>query len=350
MIQSDGSEDGPLGVLLVNIGTPDSPSVRDVRRFLAEFLSDPEVIDIAPLSRWLLLHCIILRTRPAKSAAKYAQIWTDQGSPLLVHGLALESALQAELGEGFRVVLGMRYGKPSVLSGLEELVDKGCTRVVIVPMYPQLAASSTGSTTQLCKRLLADRFPDLPARFIGPFHGRPDYLDAVFEAARESLESLEPDHTLFSYHSLPERHIRKADPSGKHCLESPDCCARFSAKNAHCYRAQCYETSRQLARRMELREDQWSVSFQSRLGRTPWIQPTTSSVLNQQPPLGQKLLVLTPSFVADCLETLEEVSIGLHADFLAAGGEALEAAPCPNSHPAWVQVLATMVREEAAAG
>jgi ferrochelatase len=347
MNQSDGSETGPLGVLLVNIGTPDSTSVRDVRRYLSEFLSDPEIIDLPAVARWLLLHGIILRTRPAKSAAKYDQIWTEQGSPLLVHGHALNHRLQDELGDGFQVVLGMRYGQPSIQSGLERLQADGCQRLIIIPLYPQLAASSTGSTIGRCERLLADRFSNMRAEFIDPFYDRPDYLDAVLEAARDSLESLAPDHVLFSFHSLPERHIRRADSSGSHCLESPNCCAAISEKNAGCYRAQCYETSRQLARRMELAESDWSVGFQSRLGRTPWIQPTTSAILNQYPLPGKRILVLTPSFVADCLETLEEVAIGLKAEFLSNGGEAFEAAPCPNSHPAWVQVLAGMVREQA---
>ncbi len=337
----------PLGVLLVNIGTPNSTSVGDVRKYLAQFLSDPEVIDIPAIARWFLLHGIILRTRPRASAEKYAQIWTDEGSPLLVHSRALCTKLQEAMGPDTVVAIGMRYGQPSIESGLEKLQAAGCSKIIIVPLYPQLAASSTGSCQIECNRLLKQKFSTLQASFIPAFYHRPDFLDAVTEAARETLEALEPDHVLFSYHSLPERHIRKADPSGTHCLASPDCCASIHEKNANCYRAQCFETSRQLASRMNLQPSQWSIGFQSRLGRTPWIQPTTTDVINQSPLPGQRLLVLIPSFVADCLETLEEVNIGHRQEFLARGGEAFDTAPCINSHPAWVQVLDRMIREQA---
>jgi ferrochelatase len=343
MTAAETDEVPPVGLLLVNIGTPNSTSVADVRRYLAEFLNDPEVIDIPAVSRWLLLHGVILRTRPAQSASKYAQIWTNRGSPLLFHSEDLASALETQLGDRYRVRVGMRYGTPSLEDGLDALSMAGCRQVLIAPMYPQQAASSTGTAHKRCRELLTSRFPELEASFLPPFYSEPGFLNSVIEAAREERDKVQPDHILFSYHSLPERHIRKADPSGNHCLASSDCCDRIDDRNKNCYRAQCMETSRQLADRLELTDDQWSVSFQSRLGRTPWIQPTTSDLVNQQPPLGRRLLVLIPSFVADCLETLEEVNIGHREEFMESGGEAFGMAPCVNSHPAWVEAFSEMV-------
>ena len=347
MSASTGVESAPIGVLLSNIGTPNSTDPSDVRRYLAEFLSDPRVIDINPVARWLLLHGIILRTRPKKSAEKYAEIWTDEGSPLLVYTQHLKDGLQKKLGSGFHVAIGMRYGDPSIPSAFRELEEAGCTQVVIVPLYPQQTSSSVGSCVARCNEVLTKHHPKMDARYIEPFYHRSDYIQVIIDAARPAWEALQPDHVLFSYHSIPERHIRKEDPTGSHCLATDNCCETITDTNRHCYRAQCFETSRLLAKEMGLQRDQWSIGFQSRLGRTPWIQPVTTEVVENDGPLGQRLLVLVPSFTTDCLETLEEVRMDLKERFLESGGVQFETASCPNAHPSWVQTLASWIKEEA---
>ena len=212
-----------------------------------------------------MLHGIILRTRPKKSAEKYAEIWTEEGSPLLVYTQALQEGLQNHLGPRFHVTIGMRYGDPSILSALNELNEAGCSQVVIVPMYPQQTSSSTGSCVARCEELLAEHHPQMTARFIQPFYHRSDYIQVILDAAKPAIEELQPDHVLFSYHSIPERHIRKEDPTGSHCLASSNCCDTLTDTNRQCYRAQCFETSRLLAKEMDLQPDQWSIGFQSRL-------------------------------------------------------------------------------------
>jgi len=328
-----------LGILLCNLGTPEAPQTAEVRRYLHEFLSDPRVIDINPLLRWLLLHLIILRTRPQRSAAAYRKIWSDEGSPLLVHSRALAKRLQERLG-ATPVVLAMRYGQPSIASGLAELDRANCDRLLIVPLYPHYAASSTGSTVQEVYRIASAKWNTPYVQVVPPFYDHPAFIDALAQVGAPLLAELQPDHVLYSFHGLPERHVKKSDPSGAHCLSQKTCCDAIVTANRNCYRAQCYATSRALSERLSLSTAQTDVSFQSRLGRTVWIRPYTDEILGELARRGVKrLAVFCPAFVADCLETLEEIGLRANQDFVAAGGEQLRLIPGLNAEPVWVDAL-----------
>ncbi len=332
------------GVLLINLGTPDSPEVSDVRRYLREFLSDPRVIDIPAPLRWLLLNAIILPFRPAKSAHAYKQIWMPEGSPLLVYERALETAVRGKLGSDYVVELAMRYGSPSIASALDKLEAADPERIVVIPLFPQYASASTGSAMQKVFELAGakNNVPDLVT--INEFFDAPGFIEAFAAVARPELEALEPDHVLFSYHGIPERHVKASDLSGTHCLQSNTCCDRLVAANRHCYRAQCYATTRALSARLQLSPEQHSVSFQSRLGRTPWIKPYTDLVLPELAQKGLKrLLVLCPAFVADCLETVEEIGIRAKQQWKDLGGETLQLVPSLNAHPVWVDAVVEMI-------
>lgn len=335
----------PLGILLVNLGTPDAPEVAEVRRYLAEFLRDPRVLDIHPIGRWLLLHAIILRTRPAKSAAAYRKIWGPEGSPLLHHTKALGAGVAAAL-PAHVIEVAMRYGNPSLERGLTRLRDAGCDRILVVPLYPHYAASSTGSTVEAVYRAAAPLWNTPYLQVLPAFYDHPGFIDALAAVGRATLADFPAEHVVFSFHGLPERHMRKSDPSGKHCLESAGCCDRIVPANRNCYRAQCFATARALRERLGLEEAATTVCFQSRLGRTPWIQPYTDVVLPELARRGVKrVAVFCPAFVADCLETLEEIGIRAREDWLAAGGEELRLVPGLNAEPEWVAGLVGMIRE-----
>jgi ferrochelatase len=333
-------------VLLVNLGTPDSPRPADVRRYLREFLSDPQVIDIPAPARWLLLNLVILPFRPRRTSAAYASIWTEGGSPLRVHGEALREALEKR-GEGaWRVALAMRYGEPSLGTALDLLADAGVDQILAVPLYPQYATSATGSTLDRLAELASRRSDVPPIRTVGAFYDHPAFIEALRSVALPELQSFAPDHLVMSYHGLPERQIRKLDATGSHCFASEDCCDAIVEANRNCYRAQCYATSRALAAVLELAPEDYSVTFQSRLGRTPWIRPFTDHVLPELAELGvRRLSVMCPSFVADCLETLEEIGIRARQQWLELGGSELSLIPCVNAHPAWVAALGDIVSE-----
>jgi ferrochelatase len=334
------------GLLLVNLGTPDAPESGPVRRYLREFLSDPRVLDLNPVGRWLLLNLIILPTRPAKSAEAYQKVWMKEGSPLLVHSRALEAAVAERLRGEYEVELAMRYGNPSLPEAVKALRSRGVKEFILLPLYPQEAASSSSSTLARAYEVLAEPW-DVPAvRTVPAFHDHPGFLDAFAAVARPVIAEARADHVLFSYHGLPERHMRKSDPSGRHCLGSEGCCEVLTDVNRHCYRAQCFATTRALAERLELPRERYTVSFQSRLGRTPWIKPYTDIVLPELAKQGVKrLAVMCPAFVADCLETLEEVGLRARDQFLECGGESLTLVPSLNSHPAWVDAVVRLVRE-----
>lgn len=339
------AERRPAGVLLVNLGSPEAPQPGAVRRYLREFLGDPRVLDLPAPLRWLLLYAVILPRRPRASAAQYAAIWTPEGSPLRVHGRALAESLAGHLGEGFRVELAMRYGSPSVRDGLEALVRADTERIHVVPLFPQYASSTTGSALARVFELAGSLCNVPPLAVVGPFYDHPGFVAAVAEVSRPTLEELSPDFVLFSYHGLPERQIRRSDPGGRHCLASADCCARVGPANRFCYRAQCFATTRAVADALGLEGGSHGVAFQSRLGRTPWIGPYTDRVLPELAARGvRRLAVLCPSFVADCLETLEEIGIRARRQWQELGGEALALVPCLNAHPRWVTALANLIR------
>lgn len=347
---------GPTGVLLVNLGTPDAPETGAVRRYLREFLSDPRVLDIPAPLRQLLLNAVILPFRPRRSAAAYRKVWgpadsrsgSGSGSPLLKNGKALRAALEKTLGTEYRVVLGMRYGSPSLSTALGELADLGCEQVVVLPLFPQYASSSTGSALERVYALAGAEWNTQALHVLPPFYDHPDFISSLAELASPEIRAFNPDHVLMSYHGLPERQIQKSDRAGHHCLKSADCCAKMSDANRWCYRAQCFETSRLLASELGLADAQYSVAFQSRLGRTPWIEPYTDVRIPELAQAGtRRLAVICPSFTADCLETLEEIGIRAAEQWSSVGGTELRLIPCVNASSRWVDAVANWVRESA---
>jgi ferrochelatase len=334
-----------VGILLMNLGTPDAPHPSEVRRYLRDFLSDPRVIDINPVVRWMLLLFIILPLRPRRSAEAYAKIWGEGGSPLLLHGKALREAVGERLAE-LPVALAMRYGTPSIASALDELVAAGCDHLVVVPLFPQYASSSTGSALEAVYREAGRRWNTPFVSVVPPFFADLRFVEAFAQVAQPVLDELRPDHVLMSFHGLPERHMRKSDTTGRHCLQSESCCHKLVAANRNCYRAQCFATAQALAGRLSLPEGEWSVSFQSRLGRDPWIRPYTDERIVELAKAGvERVAVMCPAFVADCLETLEEIGIRAEADFRAAGGKALRLVPSLNATPAWVDAVVGLVQD-----
>lgn len=337
----------PTGLVLINLGTPDAPTTPAVRRYLREFLSDPRVIDINPIGRALLLNLIILPLRPKKSAHAYRSIWDpERGSPLLAHSKDLAARVQDKLGDAWRVELAMRYGTPSIASALDTLRAADVERIVVLPLYPQYAASSTATSVARVMELVGARWDTVPLDIVPAFYDDQGFLGAFAQVAAPVLADARPDHVLFSFHGLPERQIRKSDPSGTHCLRD-GCCERISVANRGCYRAQCYATARELAARLSLTD--YTVCFQSRLGRSPWIRPHTDVLIDQLAKQGTKrLAVLCPAFVADCLETVEEIGIRARAQFKAAGGEELVLVPSLNASPAWIDAVCAMAERHAA--
>ena len=335
-------------MLLVNLGSPASPRPADVRRYLKEFLSDPRVLDIPGPLRWLLLRAVILPFRPRRSARQYASIWTPEGSPLVVHGRALAEALGTRLGDDYRVVLAMRYGEPSIADGLEALLAEDVGRIRVLPLFPHSASSSSGSAVARVYELAGRRWnvPDLEV--LGAFYDDPGFIGAAAAVARPVLEEVRPDFVLFSYHGLPESHIRRSD-AGAACRLDDACCSAVGPANRSCYRAQCLATTRALAEELGLASHEHASAFQSRLGPIAWIGPQTDRLLPQLRERGvSKLAVLCPSFVADCLETLEEIGIRAREQWTELGGEELRLIPCVNTHPAWVEALAGWLTRQTA--
>lgn len=340
--------EGPKGVLLVNLGTPDAPEPGPVRRYLREFLWDPRVIDIPWLARFLLLNLIILPFRPKKSAAAYASIWSHdglKGSPLLAHSKALQEKVQAILGPEYVVSLGMRYGNPSLLSAVNELEKAGATSFTCLPLFPQYSSAATGSAMEEVMRVVMGRWNVPGIHLLGAFYQDPRFLDAFAEVSKPQLDAFQPDFVVLSYHGVPERHMQKSDPTGQHCLKSANCCVRIVPANRFCYRAQCYATTRGLVERLGLEVGTFETTFQSRLGRTPWIKPYTDEFLPELAKKGvRRVAVLCPAFVADCLETIEEIGDRARADWKAVGGEELTLVTSLNSHDVWAKAVADMVR------
>lgn len=336
----------PVGVLLINLGTPDSTEVGDVRRYLREFLSDPRVVDINPVGRWLLLNLVILPFRPRKSAEAYRAIWTEEGSPLLVYEQALAEAVQRELGAGYHVELAMRYGNPSIPDAVDRLIAMDPERIIVVPLFPQYSSAATGSAIDRALEVLGKQWNVPTLETIPPFFADPGFIDSFAEVARPLLRDFHPDHVMFSYHGVPERQVTKSDPTGAHCLAYPDCCAVDVPANRYCYRAQCFRTTERLVRSLRLDPRHTSTTFQSRLGRTPWIKPYTDEELADLAAAGVKrVAVMCPAFVADCLETLEEIGIRAREDWKRDGGEDLLLIPSLNAEPRWVQTIAGWVRD-----
>ena len=329
------------GILLCNLGTPKSTALDDVRRYLREFLMDPHVLQIPTIPRWLLVNLFILPFRPLRTAEAYRRIWTREGSPLLLYNQRLREKLATRLK--VPVALGMRYGAPSLEDAIQELAQAGCTNLLLVPLYPQFAESTNTTCIEAVTALVERRAMEI--KVTAPFYAETAWLDAVSSSLKQSI----PTHAellLLSFHGLPELHIKKSDPTGNTCLVRGDCCDSPGAAAATCYRHQCLASARQIAKRLGFSEDQYRVSFQSRLGRAKWLLPATDQVLASLPNEGiRHLAVACPGFTADNLETLEEIGIGGKETFLAAGGESFTLIPCLNDRDEWVDALAAICQQ-----
>jgi len=307
------------GVLLINLGTPDNCDPHSVRRYLKEFLNDLRVIDLPFLARWILVNLIILPFRYKKSAHAYQQIWTEHGSPLLINGQQLKKALAATLGDNYQVALGMRYANPSIAAAFAEL--KNCENISVIPLFPQYSSAATGSAIESFLKLIAQQWNIPEIKIYRDFYNHPGFISAYADVIKNAMINKKVDLLLFSYHGLPERHIHKSECQA--VCNKIDACPSVSDTNRYCYRAQCYATSQLLAEELNLLPQQYAVSFQSRLGRTPWIKPYTDLQLPAFRQQGIKnIAIACPSFVADCLETLEEINMRAREQWQQLGGEA----------------------------
>jgi protoporphyrin/coproporphyrin ferrochelatase len=330
-------------VLLVNLGSPNSPSVSDIRKYLREFLMDHRVLDAPYPIRFGIVHFMILPFRPKRSAEAYRKIWQPEGSPLVVTSRKVQADLQRRLR--LPVELAMRYQNPSIKQAVKRLRAQEVKDLLLIPMFPHYAMSSYETAVDRVKRLVAKLAPEMSLSVMAPYYNHPDYISALVGSAAKYLKQ-GYDHLLFSFHGLPERHLRKSDPTNCHCLVKTNCCDEANSVHDTCYRAQCFKTVQAFTELAGVPNWKFSIAFQSRLGRDPWLKPYTDQVIEC---LGtartRKLLVICPAFVTDCLETLEEIGIRGRESFLQAGGEELTLIPCLNQHPLWLAALEKMVRE-----
>ena len=330
------------GVLLVNLGSPESPTAKDVKPYLDEFLMDKYVIDVTFLLSALLVRGIILQTRPKKSAAAYARIWWDEGSPLVVISQRMHKKVQEK--SSIPVALAMRYGTMTIEKGLQELREKGVTEVMLLALYPQYAMASTTTIWELADDLVRTKFTEMILTKVPAFYNKPDYIQALANSIKKHLDTFEYDHLLFSYHGIPKRHIRKTDVTKSHCAIDGSCCNTPSPAHEFCYRHQCYETTKQVVKLLGIPEGKYSQTFQSRLAGDKWLTPYTDVEVNKMPEKGiKKLAVVTPAFVSDCLETLEEIAMEANEQFLHHGGEEFMAIPCMNDGDEWCQTVANWI-------
>ena len=332
------------GVLLVNLGSPESPTAKDVKPYLDEFLMDKYVIDVPYLLRALLVRGIILQTRPKKSAEAYARVWTKEGSPLIVISKKMHQKVQDLVD--IPVALAMRYGTMTIQKGLQELKDKGVTEVMLMPLYPQHAMASTTTIVVLAEELRQKYFPEMTFTNVPAFYNKPDFIRALANSIKKHLEGFDYDHVLFSYHGVPKRHIRKTDVTKSHCKIDGSCCNTPSPAHEFCYRHQCYETTKQVVKLLGIPETKYSQTFQSRLAGDKWLTPYTDVEVNKMPEKGiKKLAVVTPAFVSDCLETLEEIGMEAKEEFVHHGGQDFKAIPCLNDEDEWCGVVANWIKE-----
>lgn len=330
------------GILLVNLGSPKSPTAEDVKPYLDEFLMDKRVIDMPYLLRAFLVKGIILNTRPKKSAEAYQKVWWPEGSPLIVISQRQQKKLQQKID--LPIALAMRYGEPSIKTGLQELKDKGVTDVFMIPLYPQFAMATTETIEVLAEELRKKHFANMTITSMPAFYNRQEYIDALATSIQTHLDQNEWDHILFSYHGVPERHIYKSDTTKSHCKIDGSCCNTPSVAHQHCYRHQCLETTKQVVEKLNIPEGKYTNTFQSRLGPDKWLQPPTDKTVNQLAENGIKhLAVVTPAFVADCLETLEEIGMEARDEFLHHGGTSFKTIPCLNDNDAFIDALVTWI-------
>lgn len=334
------------GVLLVNLGTPDSQRPEDVKKYLTQFLTDGRVIDIPWLKRQILVRGIIVPKRYKESAENYSRIWTSEGSPLLMYGVKVKNLLQEALGDTFQVELGMRYQNPSIEEAVTAL--KQCPELIVVPLFPQYASATTGSVHQEVMRVVSqwNRIPE--TQLINSYPTHPKMIEAFCERAK-AFDLSSYDHILFSFHGLPEKQLRKAD-FHNHCLKAENCCATLNEKNRLCYSAQCHATGQAISQSLSLSPEQFTICYQSRLGKDPWVKPYASDIIEGLAEKGaKKLLVFSPAFVCDCLETIDEIANEYLAEFQGYGGETLDLVPGLNDHPMWIEALKSLVMQKTAA-
>ncbi len=332
------------GIVLVNLGSPESTSVSDVRRYLDEFLMDEYVIDVPYLLRYMIVKWGILPFRPKRSAEAYQSIWWDEGAPLIVLSRQLQEVFQQQVS--CPVGLGMRYASPSIADGIQEVLDQQpqAKRLLMVPLYPHFAMASTKTVIEQTKQVVQSQFPDLELSYIESFYQYPLYVDALAHSIKTPVESHNSDYVLFSYHGIPERHVRKTDCTQSHCLQSEFCCETFSEAHQLCYRHQVKQTTKAVVKQLGFDTSFYGLSFQSRLGKDPWLQPFTDITIGELAQQGVKRLsVVCPAFVSDCLETLEEMGEEGQDIFLENGGESFQLIPCLNTQPKWVDALRELV-------
>lgn len=333
-------------LLLVNLGSPNKPTPESVGEYLKQFLMDPFVIDIPRVWRWILVHLLIVPKRKYRSAEAYSKVWGEEGSPLLVNTKKFAESLQKKYPD-WDIRWAMRYGSPDFEKALEDWLKESNDPIDVVPLYPQYAKSSTGTCWNIIFKLAQKYKANNRVRVLQDFYDHPEFIKSFSIQLKAELEARRPEHVLFSFHGLPEHHIQELDLSGEHCLKKADCCSAVSSVNRRCYRAQCFATARAMASLSGLTQDQYSVSFQSRLGNKPWVKPYTDQVLNEMA-FGstKRTLVVCPSFVSDCLETLEEIQIQAKADFNEISGGDLYLVPSLNDSIDWIESFGKMMEDK----
>ncbi len=325
--------------VLSNLGTPSSHQPKDVGLYLSEFLMDKKVIPAPYPIRWMLVNVLIVPRRKYQSAEAYEKVWMKQGSPLLVHSENLVKSLHVD-----NTFLAMRYGQPSIAGVVEQIKAKGFEQVVLIPLYPQYADATTGSTILKFREEMKEQGLEIPAFAIPYFFDDEKTIDCFAKRGEQRLKDFQAEHVLFSFHGLPESMLRKADKSGQHCLKKENCCEITTEANLYCYRRHCVQTAHSIARKLKLPKEQYTITFQSRLGPTQWVRPYTDKTVESLAQNGcKRLAIYSPSFVADCLETLEEIAIGLKESFVEHGGEDLILIPSLNSDEDWVKSVENLM-------
>ena len=326
------------GLLMINLGSPDSTSVKDVKKYLDEFLMDERVIGKSYWFRWFLVKVIILNTRPKKSAKAYKKIWWKEGSPLIVLSRRLfEKVLKLVK---FPVALAMRYGSISIINGLKELDEKGVKNVTVLPLYPHYAMSSYETVVEKVKDEVKTNFPHLKIKTVKPFYKEKNYIDLLCNKIKATIDKIDYDHILFSYHGIPISHLKISDPTNSHCYKVKNCCSVHSKAHEFCYKHQVIETTEAVINKLKIDKNKYSNAFQSRLPNEAWLKPYTDDELVRLAKEGKKrLVVVTPAFVTDCLETLEEIAMEGKEEFLEAGGESYHYVPCLNDDDDWAALI-----------
>ena len=323
---------------MINLGSPDSTSIKDVRRYLDEFLMDERVIGKSYWFRWFLVKVIILNTRPRKSAKAYKKIWWKEGSPLIVLSKRLFDKVTKLVN--FPVALAMRYGSISIFKGLKELDDKGVKNITVLPLYPHYAMSSYETVVEKVKDEVKTNFPHLKIKTVEPFYNDKKYIDLLCKKIKSTISKIEYDHILFSYHGIPISHLKISDPTNSHCYKVKDCCNNHSDAHKFCYKHQVLETTELVIKKLKIDKNKYSNAFQSRLPNEAWLKPYTDDELVRLAKEGKKkLVIVTPAFVTDCLETLEEIAMEGKEEFLEAGGESYHYVPCLNDDDDWAKLI-----------